>query len=112
MGLGRAEKLTGVGLAPDGSLVTYLKAKADDPRMTDLWAADVKGGEPRLLIDARALIPKDRVLSEAEKSRRERQGVQTHGVVAYDWDDEGRFILVPVEGDLWLWSRADGKTTG
>ncbi|HPA38060.1 MAG TPA: S9 family peptidase, partial [Phenylobacterium sp.] len=48
----------GVSLSPDGTLVTYLKAKADDPRMTDLWAADVTGGDPRLLIDARALIPK------------------------------------------------------
>jgi len=101
----------GVGLSPDGAMVTFLRAKADDPRMTDLWAADVAGGEPRLLIDAQALVPKDRALSEAEKSRRERMGVQTHGVVAYDWDEEGRFILVPVEGDLWLWSRADGKVT-
>ena len=101
----------GVSLSPDGAMVTYLRARADDPRMTDLWAADVAGGEPRLLIDARALIPKDKVLSEAEKSRRERMGVQTHGVVAYDWDEEGRFILVPVEGDLWLWSRADGKVS-
>lgn len=125
VGAAQAEKLTpervfsgpdlsgprarGVSLSPDGSMVTYLKAKTDDPRMTDLWAADVKGGAPRMLIDARALIPKDRELSEAEKSRRERQGVQTRGVVAYDWDDEGRFILVPVEGDLWLWSRAGGK---
>ena len=101
----------GVSLSPDGTLVTYLKAKADDPRMTDLWAADVSGGDPRLLIDARALIPRDRVLSEAEKSRRERQGVQTRGVVAYDWDDQGRFILVPVEGDLWLYSRASGQVS-
>ncbi|WP_304191007.1 S9 family peptidase [Phenylobacterium aquaticum] len=101
----------GVSLSPDGTLATYLKAKADDPRMTDLWAADVAGGEPRMLIDARALIPKDRELSEAEKSRRERQGVQTRGVVAYDWDDQGRFILVPVEGDLWLYSRADGQVS-
>ncbi len=101
----------GVSLSPDGTLVTYLKAKADDPRMTDLWAADVAGGDPRLLIDARALIPKDRILSEAEKSRRERQGVQTRGVVAYDWDDQGRFILVPVEGDLWLYSRASGQVS-
>jgi dipeptidyl-peptidase-4 len=98
-----------VALSPDGHLVTYLKAKADDVRMTDLWAADVAGGEPRLLLDARDLIPKDRELSEAEKSRRERQGVQTRGVVAYDWDEEGRFILVPVEGDLWLYTVADGK---
>ena len=101
----------GVSLSPDGAMVTYLRAKIDDPRMTDLWAADVAGGEPRMLIDARALIPKDRALSEAEKSRRERMGVQTHGVVAYDWDEEGKFILVPVEGDLWLWSRTDGKVS-
>ena len=99
----------GVTLSPDGAMVTYLKAKADDARMTDLWAADVAGGEPRLLLDARALMPEDRELSEAEKSRRERQGVQTRGVVAYDWDEEGRFILVPVEGDLWLYTVAGGE---
>ncbi|MDP2010846.1 MAG: DPP IV N-terminal domain-containing protein, partial [Phenylobacterium sp.] len=101
----------GVTLSPDGLMVSYLKAKTDDVRMTDLWAADVAGGEPRLLLDARDLIPKDRELSEAEKSRRERQGVQTRGVVAYDWDEEGRFILVPVEGDLWLYTVAGGKVS-
>lgn len=99
----------GVALSPDGTLVTYLRARVDNPRVTDLWAADVAGGAPRRLIDAAALIPNGRDLSEAEKSRRERQGVQTSGVVAYDWDDEGRFILAPVEGDLWLWTRADGS---
>ncbi|MFM8941719.1 MAG: DPP IV N-terminal domain-containing protein, partial [Phenylobacterium sp.] len=99
----------GLALSPDGTLVTYLRARADNPRVTDLWAADVAGGAPRRLIDAAALIPAGRDLSEAEKSRRERQGVQTSGVVAYDWDDEGRFILAPVEGDLWLWTRADGS---
>jgi dipeptidyl-peptidase-4 len=99
----------GVKLAPDGSAVTYLKAKADDLRITDLWIADVAGGAPRLLIDGRSLIPQGRTLSEAEKSRRERMGVQTSGVVDYAWDDQGRFILAPVEGDLFLYQRADGK---
>ncbi len=93
----------GVKVSPDGSAVTYLRAKPDDQRMTDLWIADVDGGDPLLLIDARALAPKDKVLSEAEKSRRERQGVQTRGVVDYAWDEQGRFILVPVEGDLFLY---------
>ncbi len=98
----------GVGLSPDGTMITYLKAKPDDPRMTDLWGADAGGGTPRMLIDGRALIPKGRVLSEAEKSRRERQGVQSHGVVDYAWDEQGRFILAPVEGELWLYTRAGG----
>lgn len=96
----------GVKLSPDGSLITYLKAKPDNQRMTDLWAADLKGGAPRLLVDGLILIPDGRVLSEAEKSRRERQGIQSSGVVNYTWDDQGRFILVPVEGDIWLFERA------
>ena len=99
----------GVKLAPDGSAVTYLKVKANDLNVTDLWIADVKGGAPRMLIDGAALIPRGRTLSEAEKARRERKGVQTHGVVDYAWDDQGRFILVPVEGDLWLYDLKAGK---
>jgi len=101
----------GVKVSPDGSAVTYLRAKADDQRMTDLWIADVKGGDPRLLIDARKLAPRDKVLSEAEKSRRERQGVQTRGVVDYAWDEQGRFILVPVEGDLFLYELKGGRVS-
>ncbi len=123
---GHAEKLTpervyaspdlsgprarGVKLSPDGKTVTFLRNKIDDQRMSDLWAADVAGGEPRLLVDGRALIPQGRELSEAEKSRRERMGVQARGVVDYAWDQQGRFILAPVEGDVWLFERASGQT--
>jgi dipeptidyl-peptidase-4 len=99
----------GVALAPDGTAVTYLKAKADDVDVSDLWIADVAGGEPRLLVDGRALAPKDRELSEAEKSRRERLGLKSRGVVEYVWDDQGKYVLAPVEGDLWLADRATGQ---
>ena len=99
----------GVALAPDGSAVTYLKAKADDVDVTDLWIADVAGGPPRLLIDGRALSPGAHELSEAEKSRRERLGLKTRGVVEYHWDDQGKYVLAPVQGDLWLYERASGQ---
>jgi len=99
----------GVALAPDGSAVTYLKAKTDDVDVTDLWIADVAGGPPRLLIDGRALSPGAHELSEAEKSRRERLGLKTRGVVEYHWDDQGRYVLAPVQGDLWLYERANGQ---
>jgi dipeptidyl-peptidase 4 len=98
----------GVQLAPDGSAVTYLRIKDTDLNITDLWIADAAGGAPRLLIDGAALAPDRGALSEAEKSRRERAGVQTHGVVDYDWDEQGRFIVVPVEGQLWLYERSTG----
>jgi dipeptidyl-peptidase-4 len=100
----------GVALAPDGSAVTYLRAKADDVDVTDLWIADVAGGTPHMLIDGRALSPAGHELSEAEKSRRERLGLKTHGVVEYHWDEEGKYILAPVQGDLWLYERASGQT--
>jgi dipeptidyl-peptidase-4 len=97
--------------APDGSAVTFLRAKADDQRVTDLWIAAAAGGAPRLLVDGRALAPRNAAPSEAEKSRRERQGVQTHGVVDYSWDEAGRLILIPVEGDLWLYDKPHAALT-
>ena len=100
----------GVKLSPDGTLVTYLRAKDEDQNTLDLWAADVKGGQPFRLIDARALQPEDKELSEAEAARRERMRIRDRGVVEYDWDDEGRFVLVPLEGDLYLFERAGSKT--
>jgi dipeptidyl-peptidase-4 len=100
----------GVKLSPDGASVTWIRPRPEAAGITDLWIADVAGGEPRRLIDAMALIPQGRELSEEEKTRRERQGIQTAGVVEYQWDEQGRFILVPVEGDLWLYTRATNQT--
>ncbi|WP_374470452.1 DPP IV N-terminal domain-containing protein [Phenylobacterium sp.] len=99
----------GVKFSPDGRTVTYLKDRADDLTITDLWAADTAGGAPRMLLDGRKLAPDGRELSEAEKARRERAGVKTRGVIEYDWDEQGRFVLAPVEGDLWLYEPASGQ---
>ncbi|WP_029915531.1 S9 family peptidase [Caulobacter sp. UNC358MFTsu5.1] len=101
----------GVALSPDGKRVTYLKGKAEAANVQDLWAADVKGGEPYRLIDSAALSSGGKELSEAEKARRERARVSARGIVEYSWDEEGRFILVPLDGDLYLDSVADGKVT-
>lgn len=98
----------GVRLSPDGKSVTYVKTRANDLRITDLWVADVAGGEPRMLLDGKKLAAGERELSEAEKARRERLGVATRGVNDYAWDSLGRVILAPVEGDIWLY---DVKTT-
>jgi len=99
----------GVKLSPDGKAVTYIKTRVDDLLVTDLWIADVGGGEPRMLLDGKTLAPEVRELSEAEKARRERAGVATRGVVDYQWDSLGRLILAPVEGDLWIYDVAAGQ---
>lgn len=101
----------GVALSPDGKRVTYLKSKAEAANVQDLWAADVKGGEPYRLIDSSSLSSGSKELSEAEKARRERARVSSRGIVEYSWDSQGRFILVPLDGDLYLDSVSDGKVS-
>lgn len=98
-----------VTLSPDGELVAYLLPRQDDADVLDLWAAPVAGGEPFRLVDARALVPDAGELSEAEIARRERMRISQRGVVEYSWDDQGRFILTPLEGDVFMASREDGS---
>ena len=99
----------GVSLSPDGELVAFLRAREDDVSVLDLWAAPTGAGEPFKLIDARALVPDAGELSEAEKARRERMRISQRGVVEYSWDEQGRYILAPLEGDIFLANRADGS---
>ncbi len=99
----------GVSLSPDGELVAFLRGREDDVQVQDLWAAPTGAGEPYKLIDARALVPDAGELSEAEKARRERMRISARGVVDYSWDQQGRYILAPLEGDIFLANRADGK---
>lgn len=99
----------GVSLSPDGQLVAFLRSREDNVDVQDLWAAPTGEGEAYKLIDARALVPDAGELSEAEKARRERMRISARGVVEYAWDQQGRYILAPLEGDIFLASRADGK---
>src|SRR6185312_17201287 len=100
-------KAVGVKLSPDGTMLTFLKPKADNGQVQDLWAVDVKGGaEPYRLIDSATLTSADKTLSEAEKSRRERMRVSARGIVAYDWSENSQSILVPVDGDIYMYDRA------
>lgn len=98
----------GVSLSPDGELVAFLRSREDDVDVQDLWAAPTGAGEPFKLIDARALVPDAGELSEAEKARRERMRISARGVVEYSWDEQGRYILAPLEGDVFLAERAGG----
>jgi len=93
----------GVKISPDGALISYLRPEASDQTTFDLWVRPVKGGQERLLIDGSKVEPKDALLSEAEKSRRERERTAgAHGVIDYAWDDVGARILIPAGGNLYL----------
>lgn len=86
--------------SPDGTRVTFLRAKEEDRTVLDLWAMDVEGGEPYMLVDSRVLVEEERELSEAERQLRERARISSSGIVRYQWDSQGEAILVPLDGDV------------
>ncbi|QDX25551.1 S9 family peptidase [Sphingomonas suaedae] len=95
-------------LSPDGKFVTLLRNRPDDNQRYDLWAMDTATGEWRMLVDSLKLGT-GAELSEAEKMQRERARIGgSKGIVAYDWAPDGKSILVPLDGDLYL-ATLDGQ---
>ena len=92
----------GLKLAPDGKLVTLLRNRPDDTERYDLWAIDPASGTARMLVDSKA-IGSGAALSEAERMQRERARIgNLKGIVDYDWSPDGKALLVPLDGDLYL----------
>ena len=97
-------------LSPDGKLLTALRPRPDEKDRLDLWALDTRTGKEWMLVDSKK-VGSGAELSEAEKMQRERTRVGgSKGIIAYDWAPDGKSILVPLDGDLYL-ATLDGKTT-
>ena len=89
-------------LSPDGRYLAILRNRPDDLQRYDLWAFDRQTGKWSMLIDSQKL-GSGQALSEAEKMQRERKGtVSLKGIVTYDWSADGKSILVPLDGTLYL----------
>ncbi len=94
--------------SPDGDRVTFLRAKQEDQGVLDLWAMDIEGGEPYLLVDSQVLAPEERELTETERQLRERARISSTGIVRYQWDRQGDAILIPLDGDVFHVDIASG----
>src|SRR5882724_3993793 len=91
-------------ISPDGKYVTFLQGKADNLDQLDLWGFDVRSGRASLLVDSQALLKGEEKLSEEEASRRERQRTASlRGIVEYSFSADGRRLLVPLGGDLYVY---------
>jgi dipeptidyl-peptidase-4 len=88
-------------LSPDGRYAALLQPRAEDRERFDLWAMDTSTGQLRMLVDSTRIGGGE--ISEAEKMRRERARVGgSKGIVEYEWAPDGKSILTPVDGDLYL----------
>lgn len=91
-------------VAPDGARVTFLRGRPDDANRLDLWEYHIASGETRLLVDSSLLAPVEGELSDAEKARRERLRIANFGgIVDYQYAPDGRSILFPLNGALYLY---------
>ncbi|GER00481.1 peptidase S9 [Iodidimonas gelatinilytica] len=96
-------RVAGLKLAPDGSRVTFLKGKDRDFRILDLWEYHIPSGETRMLVDSDDILGgEEEELSEVEKARRERQRIRSSGIVEYHYSKDGKRLLFPLGGDLYV----------
>lgn len=89
-------------VSPDGARVTFLRGRAEDQFQLDLWEYNMKDKTERRLVDSKQLVPNE-VVSPEEQARRERtRTANLNGILGYSWSPDGKQLLVPVGGDLYL----------
>ena len=90
---------------PDGKTVLFLRS---GPRsfVHDLHEFDPRTGEERTLLSAAELLAGgEEVLTPDEKARRERLRLAARGIADYSVSEDGRRILVPLSGRLFVVER-------
>ncbi|MDX2023960.1 MAG: prolyl oligopeptidase family serine peptidase [Deltaproteobacteria bacterium] len=98
--LGRPVRPT---ITPDGSEVLFLRSGPRSSRH-DLFSLHIATGQERLICTA-ADLQAPETLSTEEKARRERQRITDTGLVAYELSPDGRSVLLPLAGVLYLLDR-------
>ncbi|HBF49303.1 MAG TPA: S9 family peptidase [Massilia sp.] len=89
-------------VSPDGERVTFLRGRDDNQFQQDLWEYNMKDKTTRRLVDSKKLVPNEE-LSLEEKARRERaRTASLSGIISYSWSPDGKQLLVPIAGDLYL----------
>jgi len=89
-------------VSPDGARVTYLRGRSDNQFQLDLWEFNMKDKSSKRLVDSKLLVPNEDISPE-EKARRERaRTASLSGILNYSWSPDGKQLLVPIGGDLYL----------
>ena len=106
--LGRPQKPK---ISPDGKSVLFLRSDPIAPKLK-LFEFDVATGKTKELLSPETLLKgADENLTPEEKARRERMRVSVGGFSDYHFDKDGKSILLPLSGKLYVFERASGKTT-
>jgi dipeptidyl-peptidase-4 len=100
--LGRPRNIT---VTPDGDAVLFLRSGPRDV-VQNLYSYDVATGQEKVLLTAERLLGgQDEKLTPEEKARRERMRQSSRGIVSYSLSEDGRRIVVPLGGKVFLYDR-------
>ncbi|MFU8832742.1 MAG: S9 family peptidase [Wenzhouxiangella sp.] len=90
-------------LSPAGDRVTFVRARDDDRDLMDLWEYHIADDETRRLVAADEVVADEGELSAEEQARRERARIASlRGIVEYRWSTDGRFLLFPLGGNIYV----------
>lgn len=97
-----------VTVLPDAQGALFLRS---GPRsfVRDLYAVDAQGRERVLLTADQLLAGEGENLTPEELARRERARLSARGIVSYTLADDGRTLLVPLSGRIFLVDRLTGQ---
>jgi dipeptidyl-peptidase 4 len=87
-------------VAHDGTQVFFLRGTPESPS-SNLYAFDVATRQIRELVTITMLGGAEKLTPE-EKARRERMRVRGRGITGYSISDDGKQILIPYAGAVWL----------
>jgi dipeptidyl-peptidase 4 len=94
---------TAITITPDASAVLFLRAENGRSFKQDLWMFDIASKQERLLLTADQLLGgKEENLSPEELARRERMRMSSRGISSYQLSDDGKQLLVPLSGNLFI----------
>ncbi len=99
---------SGIQITRAGDAVLYLRS---GPRSFEqnLLELDSKTGRERVLATAARLLGEGREnITAEEQARRERQRQSARGITAFDISRDGRTVLIPLSGKLFLVDRTTG----
>jgi dipeptidyl-peptidase-4 len=97
-------------ITPDGKHVLFLRSGAKSPKRA-LYQFDLESGQTKELLTAEQVLKDtEEKLTPEEKARRERMRLSAGGFAEYQLSPDGKKILLPLSGKLFLYDRESGKT--
>lgn len=98
-----------IAWSPDGGTLAFLWNDGG-ARFYDIWLCDASGGNLRRATDASAIEGTgEEVLTKAEVDRLATQRRKGKGIQSFRWASDGKRIVFPLEGDLFILDAGSGR---